>query len=62
MTLSLLNGHFPIASFANAIFRICDASRGPSASAEVLVNSPTGQTVQRIFRLDDPNDASHVSV
>jgi len=37
MALSVLEGHFPVASFLSAIFRICGASRGPSASAELPV-------------------------
>jgi len=37
MTLSILEGHFLLQTFLSAIFRICGASRGPSASTELLV-------------------------
>ena len=37
MILSVIEGHFLIASFSSVIVRICDASRGHSASAELLV-------------------------
>ena len=37
MTLSVLEGHSPMQAFSSAIFRICGASRGPSASAELLI-------------------------
>jgi len=37
MTLSVLEGHLHIASLLSAIFRICGASRGPSASAELFM-------------------------
>jgi len=37
MTLSALEDRFLIASLFHAIFRICAASRGPSASAELLI-------------------------
>jgi len=37
MALSVLEGHFLIASFSSVIFSICGVSRGPSASAELLV-------------------------
>ena len=38
MTLSVLEDYSPIARLSNAIFRIRGASRGSSASAELLVN------------------------
>jgi len=38
MTLSVLEGHFPIASLLKCVFRICGASRGSSASTELLVH------------------------
>jgi len=37
MTLSVLEGHSLLQAFLSAIFRICGVSRGPSASAELLV-------------------------
>jgi len=37
VTLSVLEGHSHLYAFPNAIFCICGASRGPSASAEFLV-------------------------
>jgi len=33
MTLSVLEGHSPIASLFKCVFRICGTSRGPSAFA-----------------------------
>ena len=43
MTLSVLEGHFLLQAFSSAIFRIYNASRGPSASAELLVLLYAGQ-------------------
>jgi len=37
MTLSVLEGHSPIASLFDAIFRICSALRATAVSAELLV-------------------------
>jgi len=37
MTLSVLESPFLLQASSNAIFRICGASRGPSASAEFLI-------------------------
>jgi len=37
MTLSVIEGHSLLQAFSSATFRICDALRGPSASAELLV-------------------------
>jgi len=37
MTLSVIEIIFLLQAFSSAIFRICGASRGPSASAELLV-------------------------
>jgi len=37
MYLSVLGGHFPTTNLSSAIFHICVASRGPSASAELSV-------------------------
>jgi len=39
MTFSVLEGHSPISSLLSVIFRICGASCGPHASAELLVTS-----------------------
>jgi len=37
ITLSVLEGHSPIASLLIAIFHVCGALHGPFASAELLV-------------------------
>jgi len=37
MTSGVFEGHCPLQAFSSAIFHICGASRGPSASAEFLV-------------------------
>jgi len=37
MTLSVLEGHSPIANLFSVIFRICGMLLGPSASAELVV-------------------------
>ena len=45
MTLSVLEGHSLLQAFSSsAIFHICGASRGPSASAELLVLDASGST------------------
>jgi len=43
MSLNVLESHSPIA-FLSAMFRICGASRGPSASADILVINLRGDT------------------
>jgi len=46
MTSSVLEGHSPIPSLFNVIFRICDRLRGPSASAKLLVTMFTSDVTQ----------------
>ena len=38
MTLNVFEGHSTLTSISSAIFRICGASRGPFAFAELFVN------------------------
>jgi len=38
VTLSVLEGHFSIASFSNSTFRISGMPRSPCESAEILEN------------------------
>ena len=47
MILSVLEGHSLLQAFPSAIFPICGALRGPSASAELLVNFQSLYNISR---------------
>jgi len=57
MTLSVLECHSLLQAFSSAIFRICGASHGPSASAELLVLRCCSGSSECLFvsKLDNDN-------